>query len=1052
MLAIVVAIALAIGAAGSAHASSETSSHPFTSIEYTVLPPTGDAPKAAPFANNAGVGDRIRITATAERELDMAPRIYLPTSPTLPHYAWHVMEAGSDPNTWTYEFTVQERVLATHSTGAYTYVYSYGHLLWFQISNQRGAASHYTVHQSDFEEGLPMHDPSSPRVIQAGFRSPDTIWVHFTERFSTGSTFAETFCAIFSGCSFKHTIQNKNGIEALAYRVTAPDGTNAPDDADTDPDVIDLRKSGVKYWGGGTRSYLLVKLQEPAVPGVTYTLELPDALRDSGGNRFLDSTVEVTRTASFTARTIDATTTIVTFSGDVGGSISKGSWHVSRDHDPYALSSPYTIGTYKGISYLMSDKGSWAVNSATLGPPEDAPALHFKRDYWTWVAEFQEGADSPSSWWGWNVSVGIPDTYSEQSLTLKHPAISPTDSLHVSFLQPTPFYHVYMYPGTGDASSPPYFIPWRFYTDFVDDADSMRAMRAGGAVVPNGIVASADAWPPTFTARQTSTTTTAIEFSESMSGTARIADWALAEGALPRAIQSVRVGLHSSAEDASARAASASLSSATTITLTHEESRPWVGKAAVSYTRPAASATDALADIAGNYLATSSVTARGHNMNDITPPTFTASTVSTTLVRITFAEPVSGNVYASEWKVGGTAASSVIMPSGLKNPQTALLGEVTLDLVVDPIAHDARPTVTFTPPSPPTLVDWADNGIAAATVTAADGTPPIVTLASTASTSTVTVTFSEAVSGTTNYNEWRVGGSTPTLLKAGAGLGSDTLELSGVTELTLVTGIDLEPDSTPTITYTPPASTATISIFKKNLKETPTTTYTPPGSTGLTDTVSSTAPSHETATPMAAQSLVAVDGIAPAPAASFAGPREITVTFDEALAAPETIAGLSYAVTVPDGAADEDSDPDAVVVSSASYAGATRTLTLTLAADAAAGVEHTVTLPSSGLSDEMGNAVTTTTLTITRAGAAAPAFTARTVNATLVEVTFGSPVTGAVAPSQWTVAGTAASSLRAPQGSTTEVTSPTRATSLYPVTGALAAAARPAVASAPRRR
>ncbi|RNJ74832.1 MAG: hypothetical protein EB833_00070, partial [Thaumarchaeota archaeon S13] len=281
-------------------------------------------------------------------------------------------------------------------------------------------------------------------------------------------------------------------------------------------------------------------------------------------------------------------------------------------------------------------------------------------------------------------------------------------------------------------------------------------MDAGGVVVKPGITASSDAWPPTFTARQTSGTTVAIEFSEPVSGTARISDWAVAEGAAARAIQSVRAGEHESAEGVSERAASASLSAARTITLTHGALSSTASSPSVSYTRPAASVTDAIADAAGNYMPTMAVTAAALDMPaDTTPPAFTARTAGTGLVMVTFDEPVSGGVAASQWAVGGTAATSIRVLRDSTAASATLSGATSLYLVTGPMAYDARPTVTFTPPATPTLADAAGNAVAAATVTAADGTAPIVTLASTESPSEVTVTFSEAVSGPTAAGEWR---------------------------------------------------------------------------------------------------------------------------------------------------------------------------------------------------------------------------------------------------------------------------------------------------------
>jgi len=1019
-LVIAMAVALASGATGPAEAEP-----PITQIEYTIFPPTGNAPKAAPFDSSAGAGDRIRITATADRDLSEAPKIsiYRGSEPR----DWEAMRAGSEPNTWTYEHTVDAAsYLWFRDAGAYTYSHDSRYKLQFQLTAQLGDAW-IRYYNTDF--GLPalLVDDRPPTVMYAGFTRPDTIHVRFSELiYSDLSTFDDNACTYL--CSLESRIRNSIAINGLEYRVTAPDGTNTPDDSDDAPDEIALLPSGAKYSVSySTRGSLHIKLQEPAVSGVMYALEIPASLADRTGNRFQDRTVYVEYTAGFTAKTVDATTTIVTFSGNVGGSIGRNSWTMTSDREPAHPQAPYHTRTYKGLTYPSSDSGSGKnlrVDSVTLGPPEDAPTLHFNREHWAWVAEFREGADSPSSWSNWGVLVGIPDTYAERSLVLKHRPLKDTSTPFVSYLAPWPSPTVYMHPGTGDASAPPHFVPWDFKTDINRDrafVDSMTAMRAGGAVVQPGLVRASDGWPPDFTSRLTSSTTTLIEFSEPVSGTARIADWGVTGGTAALQAQSVRAGAHSSPEAAPDRAASTELSSARFLTLTHEAIAPMASQA-VSYTRPAPIVTDALADDAGNYVATKTVF---NAPTDTTPPTFTARTVGATLVEVAFGEPVSGAVVASEWKVGGTVARSLRTADGSVVPALTLSGATSVYLVTSPLAHDARPTVEFTPPKLPKLADAAGNALAASTVTAADGTAPIVALASTTPASTVTVTFSEPVSGTTGVAEWTVGGSAPTAMQISGSSPAATLSLSGTRELTLVIGADLAPDSRPAVTYTPAD---------------------PPG---ITDTAAPSAPSHETATPMAAQSLVAADGIAPTVTASITGPRTISLTFDEALANPEWMDSLGGTVTVPDDSIqkDEDDMPDIVSMASSTYTKEFRTLTIRLYPYVVAGVEYTVSLPAYP-TDVAGNAaprVAKATLPAT----AAPTFTALTKSPTLVEVAFVAPVSGAVSASQWTVGGTAASSLLVTKTSTAPSATLNGDTTLTLVTAPLAPDARPKVEFTP---
>ncbi|MDD9825731.1 MAG: hypothetical protein OXU86_02995, partial [Thaumarchaeota archaeon] len=1046
-LAFVIAVAAAaasmVGSIDAAHAATDTQaeSHPFTHVEYTVFPPTGDTPKAAPFEKSAGIGDRVRIVVTADMELDEYPRIYVAQVRGVLG-GWNVMRPGSEPNTWTHEFTVREKDARTYDAGAYTYSYAQAGSMSFSIKTDRDMTYRQGIKPSHFGTKPPIISDHYPTVLYAGFVRPDTIHVEFSDIVTAGPTSKQITCTHY--CPLVDYAKTRIAINGLSYSVTAPDGTNAPDDADSDPDDIPLLESGINSW----QSSLYVKLQEPAVAGVTYTLELPDSLRDYGGNRFLDRTVDVEHTAAFTAKTVNATTTIVTFPGEAKGGMTRNSWKVTSEDTTRPIP-PYTVYTYKGLSWPIHDTGSGKarfVESVTLGPPAHSPELHFDREHRIWAPTRPEGTNSPSAWWNWNVLVGIPESYAERSLTIKHYPLEGTDSKpFVSYRPPQPHYAVYIHPGTGDESSPPY-IPWQHYVDFIKDNAPMLAMRAGSDVISPGITQASDAWPPTFTAWLTSSTTMAIEFSEPVSGTARITDWAIADGTTARAIQSVRAGEHTSAEGASARAASASLTAARTITLTHEALSSTASSPSVSYTRPTASATDAIADVAGNHLPTMTVTATALSKStDAIPPTFVARTVGTDLVKITFGERVSGSVEASQWTIAGTAASSLRAMLGSTMPIASLSGATSLYLVAGPMAYDARPTVTFTPPATPTLADAAGNAVAAATVTAADGTAPIVTLASTESPSEVTVTFSEAVSGTTAAGEWRVAGSAPASLRLGDAAPSAALALSGTTEITLVTAGGLAPDSTPRVTYTPPASA------------------------GITDTVIASAPSHETATPMAAQSLVAADGIAPTIASSSAGsPTQVTVTFSEALSGTTTVDDWTVGGSAPSslragaGAGTWVSQPNgSAPITLSGVSTVMLVLEAALAQGTAPSVGYSPKATAAGaLADAAGNPlapVATTPRPVVTPPTVSPpvplttpaTFTARTVNATLVEVTFGSPVTGAVAPSQWAVAGTAATSLRAMLLSISPATSLSGATSLYLVAGPLAADSRPTVAFTP---
>ncbi len=185
-------------------------------------------------------------------------------------------------------------------------------------------------------------------------------------------------------------------------------------------------------------------------------------------------------------------------------------------------------------------------------------------------------------------------------------------------------------------------------------------------------------------------------------------------------------------------------------------------------------------------------------------------------------------------------------------------------------------------------------------------------------------------------------------------------------------------------------------------------------STGATPPVTYTVPTGSNAPPgivdpvgnaLSAQAArMAADGAPPTPVASFGAADTITVNFGEAMANAGTIATLTYAVTVPDGD-DAGGDPDAVpqAAGSPAYNAGTNTLTITLASAATTGVEHTVSLPSTGLADAQDNAVTERSVSTAFGDAPPAAFTARTIDSRTIAVTFPLQPGGTLDADDWAV-------------------------------------------------
>ena len=160
------------------------------------------------------------------------------------------------------------------------------------------------------------------------------------------------------------------------------------------------------------------------------------------------------------------------------------------------------------------------------------------------------------------------------------------------------------------------------------------------------------------------------------------------------------------------------------------------------------------------------------------------------------------------------------------------------------------------------------------------------------------------------------------------------------------------------------------------------------GAFTFTATVMGNTGATATLTPASHTSMIppVIDRMPPTASATFTGADTIAIMLSDApVGTRSQIEGHAYDVTVPDGTVtpdDADSLPDAVALATAdatatppimpvSYDAASRTITLTLAADAPAGVVHTITLPPE-LTDVAGHAVADRTLEATSEAAPDP--------------------------------------------------------------------------------
>ncbi len=171
---------------------------------------------------------------------------------------------------------------------------------------------------------------------------------------------------------------------------------------------------------------------------------------------------------------------------------------------------------------------------------------------------------------------------------------------------------------------------------------------------------------------------------------------------------------------------------------------------------------------------------------NVSPPTFTARSVSSTQTIVTFSEGVFGILNFSEWSFDG---GSTTMVSG--HVDNGTLAGITELVFIHDITNDHTPDVVYAGTS---LTSNSSNVMLGATVTAADGIPSTFTARSVSSTQT-TVTFSEGVFGILNFSEWSFDGGSTTMVSGHVDNGT----LAGITELVFIH--DITNDHTPDVRY-----------------------------------------------------------------------------------------------------------------------------------------------------------------------------------------------------------------------------------------------------------
>ena len=289
--------------------------------------------------------------------------------------------------------------------------------------------------------------------------------------------------------------------------------------------------------------------------------------------------------------------------------------------------------------------------------------------------------------------------------------------------------------------------------------------------MPDGAEAAiVDAAPPAFTARLESDGVIRIALGEPVSGTARAADWAVAQGASPVGGVMVRA-----ADGGAPPAATVALDGATAFAITHDAlGRTDADALRVTYTRPADASLPgnepAVRDLFGNHIGGLAAGADlAADVSDGAPPTVSSARLTDTVdsagmpvqdgradtATIDFSEAVTAPADAATFGLyreqsGGTALTTGTATQGDANMLAGSRYTIAL--------ADQVPLGTYW--MDVSVSDTADpaNAYAAGRVRVAFDTGIPSFTARTHNATSVAVTFTENVGGHTSASEWTVNG------------------------------------------------------------------------------------------------------------------------------------------------------------------------------------------------------------------------------------------------------------------------------------------------------
>ncbi|MDD9853714.1 MAG: Ig-like domain-containing protein, partial [Deltaproteobacteria bacterium] len=270
------------------------------SVSYSVLPPTGEAPRPAPFGGHARLGDRVVLSLVLDSVASDPPTVLFEGRTSESDAV--TMSPGDGANEWTATYTVGpevSRALDTESGDLSEDSGGEDGPVAFAASVDSVTRGTSVITHASSSTPPPVVDRAAPEILHAAFASSDEVVLTLSE----------------------HLAGTEQSIESAAHAVSSGGAA-----------VLLSGDAGADYRELWELSKLALALASPATPGASYTVTLPASLTDEAGNPFASRTYTLEYSpVSFAARTSSLTTTVVTFDSPPGGTLDASDWSVVDD-------------------------------------------------------------------------------------------------------------------------------------------------------------------------------------------------------------------------------------------------------------------------------------------------------------------------------------------------------------------------------------------------------------------------------------------------------------------------------------------------------------------------------------------------------------------------------------------------------------------------------------------------------------------------------------------------------------------------------------------------